>query len=293
MHHLHGIATKADLAEAGISEGQLARSPGYERVAAGHYALPGSRRDFWFNAALAQTVAGEDSRLTSHSALHLLGVLDQPGRVVQVVVPEGKGSRKRQTFNVRRAVNLPDVVTTRSGLRSVPVAYAICDYGRDASDGAVAFAISRALGLRLTTLVELAQVVAQRGKFPGSARLRRVLRDFDGVESHSKRERLLHRRLRRRGLTSVVAQRAVRDLDGRVVAKADLAVPEIKLIIEVDGPHHFSPAQQEADRQRDRRLRALGWTTIRITCYELDENPERVVAEILRLVAQLRADLAA
>jgi very-short-patch-repair endonuclease len=46
-------------------------------------------------------------------------------------------------------------------------------------------------------------------------------------------------------------------IDGFIV---DFACPAKKLIVEVDGSQH---ADTEYDRQRDARLRALGWTALR------------------------------
>ncbi|MEO2105548.1 MAG: DUF559 domain-containing protein [Actinomycetota bacterium] len=283
MQHLHGVATLAQLAQAGISKDRLSRMPEYERCAKGHYALPGARRDFWFHAALAQSIAGEDSRLTSDSALYACKVLkDAPARL-RVVVNEGKGSRKKRGFDVRRSSHLPEAVVTRHGIRAVPVAYALTDYARDASDRGVAFAISSALGLRLTTLEEIAATVDDRGQFPGSARIRRVLADFGDAESHSRRERSLRRELLRLGVPIVDGSHDILDERGRTVAQADVAVPAVRLNAEVDGPHHFDPAQQASDRRRDRNLKAIDWDVVRYLYYEIDEDVERVAREIADL----------
>ncbi|WP_108665194.1 DUF559 domain-containing protein [Euzebya rosea] len=283
MHHLHGVATLAQLAAAGITKDRLIRMPEYERLAKGHYALPGARRDFWFHAALAQSVAGEDSRLTSDCALHAYRVLKDPPARLRVVVPEGKGSRKRRGFDVRRSSHLPEGVVVRHGVRLVPVAYAITDYARDASDRGVAFAISQALALRLTTLNEIGALVQERGQFPGSARMRRVLADFADAESHSRRERSLRRELLRLGVPIVDGSHDIRDEHGRTVAQADVAIPLVRLNAEIDGPHHFDPAQQDRDRRRDRTLKALDWDVVRYLYYEIDEDVERVAREIADL----------
>ena len=49
-------------------------------------------------------------------------------------------------------------------------------------------------------------------------------------------------------------------------ARIDLAYPEVKLAIEVDGfRYHSGRRAFDADRRRDAHLRALGWTVIRVT----------------------------
>ncbi|AXV06974.1 hypothetical protein DVS28_a2292 [Euzebya pacifica] len=147
----------------------------------------------------------------------------------------------------------------------------------------MAFAISSALGLRLTTLEEIAAIVDGRGQFPGSARMRRVLADFGDAESHSRRERSLRRELLRLGVPIVDGSHDILDERGRTVAQADVAVPAVRLNAEVDGPHHFAPAQQASDRRRDRNLKAIDWDVVRYLYYEIDEDVERVAREIADL----------
>jgi len=52
----------------------------------------------------------------------------------------------------------------------------------------------------------------------------------------------------------------------------DVAHPQLKLAIEVDGCDHQKPKQQCRDRQKERGLRRLGWTVFRVSeagCREL------------------------
>ena len=294
MQHLHGVITLAQLESAGISERRLERMPEYQRVARGHYAMPGARRDFWFHAALALSVAGEDARLTGASALYVAQVLKTvPTGRIQVVVPEGKGSRKRAGFNVRRSSHLPESAVYRFGMRTVPVPYAVTDHARDEVDAGVAYALSQAMSLRHATLEEVRAVVDERGQFPGSARIRRVLDDFEGVESHSKRERRLRRALTRLGLPISDGVYKIRDDRRRIVAQADIALATVLLDVEVDGPHHLDPQQQAKDRIRDRGLAALDWFVVRYMYWEIDEDVDRVAHEIADLYHRRLAQAAA
>lgn len=294
MHHLHGVMTPQALEKAGISKDRLPRMPEYEHLARGHYALPGARRDFWFYAALALSIAGGDSRLTADAVLYATKVLTDAPTLIQLTVPEGKGSRKQRGFDVRRSSHLPDSVVMRNSLRCVPVEYALTDHARDVRDGALALAISRALALRLTTIAQLTSAVDTRGTFPGSARLRRVLKDFEGTDSHSKRERKLRRELRRRGVAMHPEPMDIKDASGRTIGQADIAIIDFRLDIEVDGPHHDDPAQQRADRRRDRELASLGWTVVRFSIFEIDDDVAAVAHQIVRLIeTRRRAQMAA
>ena len=65
-----------------------------------------------------------------------------------------------------------------------------------------------------------------------------------------------------RGLPCPQVQYRVRDRDGRVVMRVDLAYPEIKLAIEYDGRPPFKPAIDEATFRRDAAVVALGRTML-------------------------------
>lgn len=56
---------------------------------------------------------------------------------------------------------------------------------------------------------------------------------------------------------------------------ADIAIPSIKLIIEVDGGYHSTPEQQSKDKQRDEDFKSIGYTTLRYTNEQLENNKEK------------------
>ena len=63
---------------------------------------------------------------------------------------------------------------------------------------------------------------------------------------------------------------------------ADFAIQSRKLIIELDGEHHFQPGGLERDMKRDAWLSELGYRTLRITTGELSENLDGCIETILR-----------
>ena len=68
--------------------------------------------------------------------------------------------------------------------------------------------------------------------------------------------------------------------------EVDCVWPDRRVIVELDafGTHGSSEAF-ERDRRRDRVLRAAGWTVIRITGRQLDEEPTAIRADLGQLVA--------
>jgi very-short-patch-repair endonuclease len=53
-----------------------------------------------------------------------------------------------------------------------------------------------------------------------------------------------------------------------------------RLVVEVDGEGHRSPAQIERDRWRELRVRAAGLTAIRYSGAHIDDEPEAVIADL-------------
>lgn len=65
---------------------------------------------------------------------------------------------------------------------------------------------------------------------------------------------------------------------GRVVAEVDLAYPDVKVGIEIDGfVWHSSPQQKQRDEDRQNLLVALGWRIVRFSVERLDTNPSLLV----------------
>ena len=67
--------------------------------------------------------------------------------------------------------------------------------------------------------------------------------------------------------------------------ECDCVWPDRAVIVELDGrATHATRAAFEWDRERDRVLSAAGWRVIRITWRQLHQTPERVAADLRRLL---------
>jgi very-short-patch-repair endonuclease len=68
---------------------------------------------------------------------------------------------------------------------------------------------------------------------------------------------------------------------GRFIARADLAYPERRLIIEAHSYRwHSGRKEWDRDIQRDKDLRRLGWRIIYVTYEDLTQRPEQVIADV-------------
>jgi len=70
--------------------------------------------------------------------------------------------------------------------------------------------------------------------------------------------------------------------------KVDLADPETKLAVEVDGESHNNPRQKSLDAKKTEVLNSLGWTVLRFTNEEVDSNLNACVQTITSTILKLK-----
>lgn len=71
--------------------------------------------------------------------------------------------------------------------------------------------------------------------------------------------------------------------------KIDVASPELKLGIEVDGRSHLLARRKAEDRRKEAVLQRLGWTVLRFTNREVTERLEDCVQTVLSTISKLKA----
>ncbi|MFE6735208.1 endonuclease domain-containing protein [Microbacterium sp. NPDC057650] len=129
-------------------------------------------------------------------------------------------------------------------------------------------------GKPLITIAEIEERLAEWTGFAGRGKVRAALPLARlGVESPKETEtRLL---LIGHGLPEPVVQHEVRD-PGRLIARVDLAYPELKIAIEYEGDgHRTSKDQWRADIRRQRDLEDRGWIVIRLTQADLKPSGQQ------------------
>jgi len=129
-----------------------------------------------------------------------------------------------------------------------------------------------------------AELVEQLSRHPrgrGSARARVVL-PLGDPRSESPMESVLRWLAHAAGLPSPAVQYVVRDAAGSHIARADLAWPEHKVIVEFDGDVHRQRDVFVKDTRRQNRLVAEGWVVLRFTSADVLGRPDEVIAQIRR-----------
>jgi hypothetical protein len=97
-------------------------------------------------------------------------------------------------------------------------------------------------------------------------------------------ERQLAHALVGQGLPEPIPQYVVRDADGRLVARCDLAYPEWHIVIEYDSvQEHTSRAALLRDSARRNAITALGFTPVIATVEDLKNGATQLASVISRI----------
>lgn len=259
-----GVVSRAALLRWGNDDATIRREVargGLARVRRGWFALPGAD-------PRADTAARDYGSLSCASVLRLHGVwtLDhrehlRPGPRTSTQTRAGWTTCPRVGDDPAPRAAVDDLDTAlRCAAHCLP-------------DEELLMALDSVRNLGLRSLAELEVLLSDQPR-----RVQRVLARSDLAESGT--ETLVRNRLRARGV-SVRSQVVIRG-----VGRVDLLVGRC-LVIEVDSvQHHTSLQAYEADRERDRRLRALGYTPIRLTYRQVVQDWAAVEADILAMVAR-------
>lgn len=112
----------------------------------------------------------------------------------------------------------------------------------------------------------------------GNVVRRRLLgesRDTPWAES----ERLAHQLLRDAGILGWTGNEKIR-INGRTYY-LDICFRRLKIAVEIDGRDHQRDITTFVrDRERQNALVLAGWTVLRFTWQDLDQHPQRVVAQV-------------
>ncbi len=140
----------------------------------------------------------------------------------------------------------------------------------------------------LQTLWRLTRRLQAKGR-PGLGRVNRVMSrraDWQKPAGSGLELRVL-RALEDRGV-ELVRQHAITLPNGQVI-HPDGADPAIKWALEVDhSSWHAGRVESQRDKVRDRGLRRLGWQTDRVTDYELDDDFDATISELVDIHRQRR-----
>ncbi|MBV9951361.1 MAG: hypothetical protein JO291_05390 [Acidimicrobiia bacterium] len=276
MDRLDAVAAAIAARHLGLIPGAEARRVGFTRAQVRHrvatgrwvrltrdlYAIAGAPLT-WQRAVLAACVVGPSGTVASHQSAAALWRLADPGRTPHVTVPRSASGRVT-IARVHHADLDPADITRIGPIPVTRVHRTLVDLAAVATTTALEQAVDTALDGGQTSLrsIEAAIGRAQAGRGrPGVAALRTALAAWtDPIRPGSPAEARLLRHLRDWGFLDPVRQHEVRDTEGVIVARIDVAWPEARVGLEYDGRLPHGPRRVEHDERRHAAVEALGWT---------------------------------
>ena len=274
-----GVVTLRQAVGLGMSQQTVhrrARDGAWQRLYPAVYLVGGHRLTDEARVRAAWLWAGDSAAVSGPAAAFWHGMLDRAPQEVELTVPGRCRPRTPDGVRVRRRdLATTDLVGTRDlWLTALPLT---------ALETAVALPegstfLDRALQrhVRFPTLYRA--YCRNMGRHGSSAAGRLLVAAADRADSAA--ERLLVRLLRQTGITGWVLGHPFGPW------RVDLAFPERKVAVEVDGwAWHVDPERFRTDRRKQNALVREGWNPLRFTWHDLDGQPARVVAEIAGTLA--------
>jgi len=280
------VLTLAQLRERGLSDRATQdRAAGgrLRRIHRGVYAIDRlDQRGRWVAAILA---CGEGAVVSHRSAGALHGLVGE-GSAVDVTAPRGSGRTRSGIAMHGRALPLDDV-TVEDGVRCTTPTRTLLDIAGTVDARELARAIARAEELRVFDLMAVERLLARTRGQPGRAVLAAAFATFDApvAATRSGAEKRFLLAIRRTRLPPPEVNVWIPLPEGGGY-RPDFLWRERGLIVEIDGrDYHARRAAFEHDRRRDRRLRLLGYETVRYAAREVARSPAAVAAEVASLLS--------
>ena len=200
------------------------------------------------------------------AALHDFAGYPRSGRPVLITPRAGSARNPLAVMITATDLRASDCTTFHTtGLLVTTAARTVVDLAlTESSRARVERLLDRSLHDRRTTVPELWEIllyVADRGK-KGVPRLRHALSERLGhfVPAQSELEHRAIEALIAAGLDPPQRQHP---LPGPAVGKVDLAYPEARLLVELDGSTHLLPSVRRSDYERDVAAARDGWLVLR------------------------------
>jgi hypothetical protein len=284
----HGVATIEDLRRFGMTDNQidwLVRTRRLVSYSPGVYRLAGAPRTRNQLAALA-CATGRDVVVSHISAGRVWNLrrLGPDGRLHVTV--GGQNQRLLPDVVIHRTyrMDVVDIVDRGDGVRVTSPPRTVFDLARFLSDDRLESIVEQVLSDELTsvpTLLAAGRRLRQRGR-TGSARFGRVLdsRPIWLKPVGSDLELLVERAIVAAGLPRPIRQFEIRLPSGELI-RLDFFWPEERVALEVDHvTWHGGRLDATADKRRDRQLRRIGISTLRVTDDDVRQRLPAIVDDL-------------
>lgn len=281
----HGLLATRQLVELGLSAAVVRRriaSGRWAKVDTGVVRIAGTPVT-WASQVLASVLAAGPDAVASHRTAGALWELDGCRRgPIDISVSAGKRYRRDGIYTHESTDLDRSERVYRRGIPVTPIDRTLLDLCAKSRSVNVQLAIDHARRRGATDWDRLLTCLvthARRGR-DGVGILRAILDAHfaEVARTDSGFERLVYVRLVEAGLPKPVLQHEV-SIDGRTY-RLDLAYPDLKLAIELDGSVHLERDTWERDHERQNALILAGWTVLRFTWRDYIQRQTRLVTEV-------------
>jgi very-short-patch-repair endonuclease len=281
----YSVVTRVQLLRLGLTDEAIEhwlRIGRLHRIWAGVYAVgrPGLTRKGYFMAAVLS--CGVGALLSHQSAGSHYRILSHRRGPIHVSTPPTASARRRNIKVHRRAH--PLVAASHEGIPVTSPIDTLVDLATCLDEAGYERAINEAANRDLVHPELLRDAAAAMRRRPGARATVSLLdRDTYRVTDTRLEQRLL-RIVRGAGLPIPRTQRHLGA--GRV----DFHWDDLRLIAEADSLRfHRTASQQRADRLRDQKHAAAGFTTLRFTHWQIFNEPDQVAATLTAVIRRLEA----
>jgi hypothetical protein len=270
----------------GLTRHQIAArlaSGRWRRVARGVFVVAAAPFS-WRQRVAVSCLAGPEGAVASGLTAAALLDLVAPPDVPHATVPPGASGRRAGVVlhRLRHPLDRKDLATI-TGVPSTSAARTIVDCAALLDYDSFCDLLDTALIRRLATPRDVREAAGRAARAPGRKGLPSIDRALEvwstGRRPDSPPEMKLVRLMLKWGFPAPERQHPIFDHRGWFTAKADLAVPNWRLILEYDGQEFHGPRRKQADTARQARLEALSWTVLRVTRHDL-RRPHRLRARL-------------
>jgi predicted transcriptional regulator of viral defense system len=277
----HGVVTRAELLDAGITPAQIKARVGNGALLREHRGVyrVGHRAPSLEATYMAAVLAcGPGALLCGWAAAFLFGLVRGSATAPPAEVRTLTERRVDGVITRRSRRGAPGDGTTLRAIPITTVAATLVDLASSMNADQLARACHEAAVRHRTTPALVDAVLARHGNAPGAAKLRSVLHGDAKVTLSALENRFLVR-LREAGLLLPVTNRRA----GR--RYVDCRWPELHLTVELDSYRfHASRHAWEQDRRREREAHARGDGLRRYTYGDVFEDPALMMAELRALL---------
>jgi very-short-patch-repair endonuclease len=277
-----GVVSLAQAVAAGMSPDTVqrrVREGRWTRLHPGIYLVGGHRRTPEARIRAAWLWAGPDSIITGPAAAYWHHILDHAPAIIDLTVPAHTKPRPQPGIHLTRRDLYASDITELPDLRVAAPPFAALETAVALPDGSTF--LDRALQQHVRFPAVYRSFCRNMGRTGSSTAGRLLIAAADRADSAA--ERLLVRLLREAGIDGWVLGHPLGPY------KIDLAFPEQRVAIEVDGwAWHIDPERFRNDRRKGNYITRSGWDLLRFTWHGLHEQPAESIAEVrqtLTLVA--------